>query len=315
MSKAEQPVYLGIDIGGSALKYGWGNSKVHLKCFHRIPLTDNTLKSLEMSIKLILQAINDEIGLEQISAIGVGTPGTINRKTKRLDGVNPNLPEWVNLDPSCLFPAEFRGKLFFDNDANLMTLAEAKFAPQFTHIIGITIGSGIGCGFVEKGFLYHGAHGYAMEIGHNIIFPQGELCNCGKNGCVEAYTSVNGLLNIIRKTHSSLSLKNMNDILELSSKDIGIALLLDQSTTIMSSAIANLAINLDADLIVVGGGVVELPDYPFNILKKKILDGLSDLIKNNIVIRKAELGNKAGVMGAVFLAEQQDMSVNGMEFA
>lgn len=315
MSTQMQPHYLGIDIGGSAVKYGYGINGQQLICYERILLRDNTLQSLQIAIRTILETTDEQVGLGNLAGIGMGTPGTIDIKTGKLVGVNPNLLEWVNLDPACLFPVELRSRLHIDNDANLMALAEAVSAPEHSHVIGVTIGSGIGCGFVANRELYHGAHGFAMELGHNIAVSGGERCNCGKDGCLEAYASVNGLLNIIRKNVMPIPLSNMQNILDLAKREAGINTLIDRSLSYLSTAIANLAINLDADLIVLGGGVVELEDYPFDLLREKILDSLTELIKNKIVIRKARYGNRAGVIGAICLAQNADISVKGMKLA
>jgi glucokinase len=298
----KESIYLGIDIGGSALKYGWGNCKQGLLSFDRIELNGNSLQSLQSSIHYLLKSVDTAVGLSNIEAIGVGVPGTLELKTGRIVGINPNLPQLTEFDPKSLFPEEFISRVHVENDANLMALAEADQLQDCKYVIGITIGSGIGCGFVKNGQIYHGAHGYAMEFGHTIIKEKGAKCNCGRYGCLEAYTSVNGLLNLIHAILPDLKPKTMQDIISLAKKDAAIKKILLDSIEHLSVGIANLAVILDADAIIIGGGVVDVPDYPFSILQKKSLDLIPEQLKNQLMIKRAVYGNKAGVIGAIIIA-------------
>ncbi|MFO7659446.1 MAG: ROK family protein [Candidatus Cloacimonadaceae bacterium] len=308
MSIEGSKIYLGIDIGGSSVKYGWGNSAQGMLHYGQTTLTKASKKALEEIVNLILESVNKEIGLEHIAAIGVGTPGMINRQTGKLEGVNPNLSDWVDINPISIFPDELQDKITIDNDANLMTLAEAYLLPEVSHVLGITIGSGIGCGFVINKQIYHGSRGYAMELGHNTVLVNGTVCNCGRRGCLEAYASVNGLLNLIRNSESGSGSKktsSMKDILQDGAADINMQKIIDQSIDYLAMAISNLVINLDAEAIVLGGGVMDIDDYPAHKLMKRIMENLPDLLKKSTVIKKASLGNKAGAMGAIHLAEDE----------
>lgn len=298
-----QSTYLGLDIGGSSVKFGWGDSKKGLQHFDRIILKDNTIESLFKAVNNIKDVVHSTIGFDSIMAIGIGTPGTYDIESGEIKGINPNLPELTNLNPKCMFSQEMEPYVFVDNDANLMALAESLHFHKHKYVLGITIGSGIGCGYVINKQIYHGAHGYAMELGHTIVKINGRKCNCGKYGCLEAYSSVNGLINQMIKINPLLSLNDMNDILVSSREDTHTLKLLDDSLHYLSVAIDNLIINLDVELVVIGGGSVELDNYPFAQLKKLILDGLPEINKNKIRVARAFNGNKAGVIGAISIAE------------
>ncbi len=302
----EEKFYLGIDIGGSAIKFGWGNCKHGLLGFERSELQDTTLASLQSNIIQILQFVDNKIGLVNIQTIGMGTPGTIERKSGKIVGVNPNLQQLTDLDPKTLIPEYISQQVLVDNDANLMVLAEAQQLKGCTHIIGITIGSGIGCGFVKDGQIFHGAHGYAMELGHSTVNPEGVRCNCGRLGCLEAYSSINGILNLIRVLSPDTDLKTLQDIVMSAKNNSIVNKCLADSIVYLSGSIANLAIVLDADAIVIGGGAVEVTGYPLTNLFEKILDLLPNILKDNIIVRKANYGNQAGVLGAIILAEKHN---------
>jgi glucokinase len=302
--KTDKNLYLGIDIGGSSVKYGWGNPSDGLLYFDKVHLNGTSLESLTITVNKIMGIVNKEIGLQNIIAIGVGTPGTINLKTGKLEGVNPNLQEWVNIDPKIIFPAELRDKIKFENDANLMALAEASCLPEVHNLIGITIGSGIGCGWVIDGQIYHGAHGYAMELGHNIVEVNGIKCNCGKRGCLEAYASVNGLLNRVNSNKEFMQLENMQDILNYSRQNLLIKGYLKESIQYLSLAISNLLINLDSGALIIGGGVIENPEFPYIKLERAIVKGFPHIQRDKIIVRKAIYGNWAGVMGALLISSR-----------
>jgi glucokinase len=296
---------LGIDIGGSSIKYGWGNSQDGLQEFHRVLLAENNLLCLRTTLSAILEEFDKNIDLKRISAIGIGVPGMIDTNSNKIVGVNPNLPDLTDINPVDLLPKELRSIAFADNDANLMALGESYLIDNKTHILGITIGSGIGSGFVLKNEIYHGAHGYAMEIGHNNVCIGGLLCNCGKKGCLEAYASVSGMLNQVQKKLPLLVLKDLNSLIKASEDFTYIKRVINTGIEYLAISISNLALNLDADVIVIGGGAVEVTGYPMKRLQKKILDTYPNMIKKRIEIRKAQLGNKSGVFGAICFAEQK----------
>ncbi len=299
----KQTVFLGLDIGGSSIKFGWGNSKQGLLHSERIILEDTSLKAVFNTINKIEKIVQNNIGFDKVDAIGVGVPGTYDIISGEIKGINPNLPELTNINPKNMFSDKMESYIFVDNDANLMALAEASCLPDAKHVLGVTIGSGIGCGFVINNQIYHGANGYALELGHTIVEINGEKCNCGKNGCLEAYSSVNGILNQIKRTKPYEELKNMTDILMASQNDEHILRLINNSLNYLSVAIGNLIIILDVEVVVIGGGVIEMKNYPFLKLKKLILDGLPEINKNKVSVNKAHFGNKAGVIGAIKIAE------------
>lgn len=301
-------LYLGIDIGGSSIKYGCGNSHHGLLFFRSKNLEEKNAKGIKTTLKNILKEAEETIKPNKLEGIGLGTPGMLNLKTGLIQGINPNLQDWTDLDPRISFDNKWHNRIWIDNDANLMTLAEASLRRKVKYVVGITIGSGIGSGLVINGKIYHGAHGYSMELGHNTVVINGALCNCGRKGCLEAYASVNGMINRIHEIKPNVKVMNIGQILSLASKNRAVGKILSDSLMYLGTAIANLAINLDADAIIIGGGVIEVPEYPFAKLKKSIKSNLPSLLSSQILITKAKLGNKSGVMGGILLAEQSDIS-------
>jgi len=296
-------LFLGFDIGGSSIKYGWGNKLSGLSYFNKQVLENPHFEDIAKVVQTIINEADKSLGISDIDYICIGTPGTINKRTGRITGANPNLINWTNLDPRDVLPESMRIKAIAENDANLMALGESVFFPNSNYLLGITIGSGIGCGFVDNGKIYKGSQGFAMELGHNVVIHNGQLCNCGKKGCLEAYASVNGMRNRIIQKFSNLKLMDIDDILQATKESLEIQSIIDESLQLLSCAVANLIINLDADAVVFGGGVIDNASYPFPDLKEQILSSLPEIYRKKIIIKKARLGNKAGVWGAVLAAE------------
>ncbi|MCB5246010.1 MAG: ROK family protein [Candidatus Cloacimonadaceae bacterium] len=305
--------FLGIDIGASSVKYGWGNCKIGLQYFNKKDLSIKSLSYLKNIISDILNlALSNPIG-QNIQAIGIGTPGTIDLKNHQIVGINPNLPFLVNIDIRSLIPDNIKLPVYWDNDANLMCFAEAWQRNFKNDIVGITVGSGIGCGFVQKDNIFHGSHGYAMELGHICIIPGGEICSCKRKGCVEAYSSMDGLRRRISlleipfsKTEFSL---NVKDLLNLAAIDPKVYRIIEEGLSILAQGIANLSVLLDPEVIVIGGGAMEGALYDWEKLQNKIKECLPSINAQNIKIEKALAGNKAGVLGAIILAESANKFV------
>jgi glucokinase len=146
------------------------------------------------------------------------------------------------------------------------------------------------------------------------IIPGGELCSCGRKGCVEAYSSVDGLKRRISlleipfsKTESSL---NVKDLLYLSAIDSKAKQILEEGLYILAQGITNLSVLLDPEIIVIGGGAMEGSLYDWKKLQKQIIDFMPAINAEHTRIEKALAGNKAGVLGAIILAESVNKFVS-----
>lgn len=295
--------YLGIDIGGSSIKYGVGSCEQGLLFFGSIPVCEKSLHGFRKLFTEIFNHLKRGSLLTDLHGIGIGSPGMIDHRLAKIVGTNPNLPFWTDIAPDALIPVEIKLPCVFDNDANLMALAEAQYFDASHNVIGLTIGSGIGSGFVCKRNIFHGSRGFAMELGHVTVVHNGELCNCGKRGCLEAYASLNGMRN--RLCHLGLEAQQWNllDLLQRAESNPIVKQILEQGLEQLALALANLILILEPDHLVIGGGASELPEYPSEELKAMIAELLPQHFYANISVDKARLGNKAGVLGAIALAE------------
>ncbi len=299
---------LGLDIGGSSVKYGWGTCQAGLQYFNKLDHEQKSLSHLTDTVRQILDICAREIGWDRIASIGIGTPGTLDRCSGKIVGVNPNLPFWVNLNPCDLITSELKIPVSCDNDANLMCLAEAWMRGSHGSVAGITVGSGIGCGLVVEGRVYHGAHGFAFELGHVTSIPGGALCSCGRKGCLEAYAAVEGLRKRIMELPEAENIiiesSGLTDIISFSRTNSAAASFIREGMEVLARGISDLIVLLDPDTVVIGGGAMDGGLYPWAELKAAIYSFLPPLNAEHTTLEQALEGNRAGVLGAIILASQ-----------
>jgi len=284
-----------FDLGGSSLKYGYGNAKQGLLHYDAVIHKEKTLKGLETLFANVLARLN-ETG-RTFTALSIATPGILNPHTGRIMGSTPNLPylQGVNLKEMLFDLSQL--PIYIENDANLMTLAES-YACTTDTVLGITIGSGIGTGLVVKHKIFSGEYFRAMEAGHMVIVPNGRQCLCGKRGCFEAYCSSDSMRRIIYQQFPDMD--GLNILKILSSDSPAVIKAIEKVLDLFALALSNLVMITDPGTIVIGGGVIEIEQFNFDYLKKKTLSFLTSEFKE-CEIKKAVYGNKAGCMGALAL--------------
>ncbi len=298
----------GLDIGGSSIKYGWGDCQTGLQYFGKLELRQKNLSHLRETVRQSLEICLRAIGENGLRAVGIGTPGTIDRRSGKIVGVNPNLPFWVDLDPRELIPAQLNLPVFCDNDANLMCLAEAWLRGGRGTMAGITVGSGIGCGLTVDGKIWHGAHGFALELGHITSIPRGEPCSCGRKGCLEAYSSVEGLRQRLLALPGAGDFvtgdSSLPTLLAFGRARPEAAGIISSGMEVLARGISDLIVVLDPDAVVIGGGAMDGGLYPWEDLVDCVRYFLPPLNAERTSLEQAREGNRAGVLGAVILASE-----------
>lgn len=308
------PVYAGVDLGGTTAKIGLVDSQGSILIENKVPSkgdkgADQILKNVVDVIQELLKSDSDYA----LKGVGAGMPGQIDVKNGIiLEGVN--LSAWRNVPAVDILTDFLQVPVKLDNDANVAALAEYAFgAGQGRHfMLMITLGTGVGSGFVLDGNLYHGATDVAGEVGHMKIFIEGQSCTCGDNGCLEAYIGTRGLQNQVQQKIAQGCQTSLRDIHpdKLMPKDITLAAeagdaiakdILQQTGEYLGFALANLNNVLNLDRVVVGGGVANAGDWILNpareMLKKRSLSSCTETID----VVPASLGEKAGLIGAASL--------------
>lgn len=298
---------MGFDVGGSSVKWGFGNCQQGLLCFESVAIKDKSLQGLQDIFDHILSEVDGDIKLKNIRGIGIGTPGTIDRASGNIVGINPNLPFWTGISPAILIDPQLKIPVVYDNDANLMCLGESSLLDGNLDIVGITIGSGIGSGYVQKGRIFHGSHGLGMEFGHITAVPSGEVCNCGRKGCLEAYASIEGIKSRAKKQlcYTDALAWNLKTLLRFAQEDSHLQRYIQEGEQLLARSLADLCVLLDPDLILLGGGGSEGGLYDIQKIDECLSQSLPSINRHYSALRAASLGNKAGVLGAIVLAQKQ----------
>ena len=186
-------VVLGIDIGGTFTKYGFVDFEGEILDEDSIP-TDNH-NDINLFIHDLKEAVEKKMprGEYNIKGVGIGAPngnyynGTIE--------FAPNLKWKGVINLSQLFQSAFGVPAVVTNDANAAAMGEMLYggAREMKNFIMITLGTGLGSGIVANGQMIYGHDGFAGELGHVIVDPEGRKCGCGRRGCLETYVSVTGI--------------------------------------------------------------------------------------------------------------------------
>ncbi len=303
---------LGIDIGGTNTVFGLvdkeGNIFFQNSFKTKDFLTPNDLakaifnKWLEIKLKLNKN--------EKLKGIGIGAPNG-NYNTGCVEFA-PNL-KWKNkVHLTKIFENYFKLPTYLNNDANAATLGEMMFgaAKNLTDFIFITLGTGLGSGFVSNGKLIYGHDGFAGEFGHVLHIPNGRLCGCGRKGCLEAYVSANGIkltaIELLKKNKKSI----LNDykIQELTPKLIYQAAIKKDKTAIevynltgeiLGTKLADAVLITNPQAIILFGGISNAGSLLITPTKKAMEINLLPIFKNKTKIIKSKLLNKnAAVLGS-----------------
>ena len=321
-SKKRQRYIVGVDLGGTKIFAGAlsEDGKGH-----------HGMRSIPTSPELGAEGVTDRIvGLiegvildtmhqtdakrEDFIGIGIGAPGPLDRE-KGLVIVAPNLG-WRNYPLRDRISGRLGLPTTLDNDANCATLGEWwQGAARGGHtVIGMTIGTGIGGGIIIDGRLFHGASDVAGEIGHTTIDLNGRHCKCGNYGCLEAYASgpaiaVRAREVLVREETASLIPSMVNGKLEdvtaetvyqaASQGDAVANEIVRDTARYLGVGIANLLNILNADVVVVAGGVTRAGDGLFVPLRAEVRRRAFRPAVEATRIVPGELPGTAGVIGAV----------------
>lgn len=186
---------LGIDIGGTKTSFGFVDRQGTMLDATSIPTQPND--SAETFVSRLHHEIEVlRVGLPSshcLCGIGIGAPNANHYRGTIEKAVNLNWGQIV--DFVALIRRHYDLPVSITNDANAAAIGEMLFgkARGMKHFIVITLGTGLGSGIVTNGQLLYGASGFAGELGHTVVDPEGRRCRCGKRGCLETYVSATGL--------------------------------------------------------------------------------------------------------------------------
>ncbi|NTW32698.1 MAG: ROK family protein [Bacteroidetes bacterium] len=317
----KKELVIGIDIGGTNTDFGivdkegnilW-NDSIKTNKYNEVEpfITDLTSK-----IKTGLAKFRENF---IVKGIGVGAPNG-NFFTGNIEFA-PNL-KWKGIIPLAdLISKELFLPVTLTNDANAAALGEMIYgaAKGMKDFIVITLGTGLGSGIVVNGKLLYGHDGFAGELGHTVVFSEGRLCGCGKNGCLETYASATGIvttaIEILNNSKEPSLLRNIKftegeeklsskDIFQAAEKGDKIALeIFEYTGKILGIKLADAVAFSSPEAIILFGGLANAGKFIFTPTKKYMEYYLLPFFRNKIKLLPSLLNDQnAAILGAAALA-------------
>ena len=312
---------IGIDIGGTKVAGGLVDVDGHI--VHRArrdtPHRSKSPSVVEDTIVEVVSELSRIAGAEAVSAVGIGAAGFV--AADRATVVFAPHLSWRHEPLQAALEKRVAVPIFVDNDANAAAWAEWKFGAGRgeSHLMMITLGTGIGGGILIDGEVQRGRFGIAGEFGHMQVVPGGHRCECGNRGCWEQYASGNALVREARTLFSANSpiASDLLDRVQGIPENLTGPLITDAARdgdptarellaeigNWLGVGIANLAAAFDPGTFVIGGGLGAAGDLLLASARetfKRQLTGRGYRPEARIVA--AELGNDAGLIGAADLA-------------
>jgi len=310
--------YVGIDLGGTNIAAGVVDENGRIIHKDSVPtLREREYPEIIKDMAMLSLKVIRDAGLEvkDIKSIGIGSPGTPNKKDGILIYANNlkfrNVPMRAEMQKYINLP------VIIDNDANCAALAESVSgaARDADHSIMITIGTGLGGGIVIDKKIYSGFNYAGGELGHTVIVSGGKLCTCGRRGCWEMYASATGLIEQTKEAAQQYPDSLINKLVDgdLSRIDAKTAFdaakqgdeagrkVVDQYIVYLAEGITNIINIFTPQVLVIGGGVSKEGEYLLKPLREIVSRDVYGKDVPQTSIRVAELGNDAGIVGAAML--------------
>ena len=320
MDKGEKDMYIGVDLGGTNIAVGivdeQGNIKHEKSCITRVDKEPEEI--VEDMVALILNTLEEfNMELKEIIAIGIGIPGLADKDGCVIYCVNLG---WKNVQLRDLLQKKFDKPIYIDNDATVAALAEYERGSMKNCKSGVmlTLGTGIGTGIILNGDVYSGFNGVGSELGHVVVGQNFYNCNCGRNGCLETFASSTAIIKytkklieemnenttIIGKAGGDINNINAKIVFDCAKEGDKIAnLAVDRLVKYLGIGIFNIVNFIDPEVIALGGGVAGAGQYLLDMVINEVMPNrlFNELPMSRIVL--AELGNKAGIIGAAMIAK------------
>ncbi len=311
----KKKVSIGIDIGGTNTIYGILDREGNFLAQGQIPTKDHQeievfLAALNEKIRLSLRNLNNRIIVE---GIGIGAPmGNINKGTIEYSA---DLP-WKGIIPLADLFKEFTNlPVIVTNDANAAAIGEMIYggAKGMKNFVVITLGTGLGSGFVVNGELVYGHDGFAGELGHTTIRPgeSNRQCGCGRKGCLETYVSATGIKRTLFKLmadmidDSPLKGISFNDLTASMISDAAkegdkIAIRAFEHTgRMLGFKLADVVAHTNPEAIFLFGGLALAKDLIFEPTRKYMEENLLSVYKGKVKLLPSKLNSQnAAVLGA-----------------
>lgn len=318
MSTWRAGLAIGVDVGGTKIAAGVVDERGAILEELQVesPATDTTAMGDAIAGLVLRLRSHHEVG-----AVGVGAAGFVDR-TRSIVLFSPNLA-WREVPLRVELERRIQLPVVIENDANAAAWGEFAFGAgaDIDDLLLLTVGTGVGGGIVLDGHLHRGAFGVAAEVGHLRLVPDGRRCGCGNRGCFEQYASGTALVREARE-RAAAGAARAQGLLDRAGGDpmritgpliteaaqAGDSFAVEALATVgrwLGEGLASLADVLDPAVAVIGGGVSAAGDLLLDPVREGFLDQVSGRGHRPLLeVRRAGLGNDAGVVGAADLARR-----------
>lgn len=236
-----------------------------------------------------------------IIGIGIGVYGILS-KTKKI--VFAPFSSWKSIELKTIIENYTNIKTYVENEANISALGENIFYSNQNNLISLNIGIGVGMGIIIDKQLYTGENGYAGEIGHTILIPNGKECVCGNKGCLEKYISDIAIMDQYKElTNDEISITEF--ISRLKSKDPVASKIYHDFICNLSITINNISQSFNPHIIVIKSKIVE--NIPESI--SEIKNRLRSQVMLLDILTTSEFKSKTNVLGLTYVLIQEFLKV------
>lgn len=306
-----QPLALGIDIGGTGTAFGIVDRRGQI--IEKGEMTTKghpTVQDFIAALTAAVAPLVEKVGRENIAGVGVGAPNA-NFYTGEI-AYAANLP-WEGVIPLAkLLKEALHQEVTITNDANAAAIGEMTYgaAKGMKDFIMITLGTGVGSGFVANGQLIYGHDGFAGEIGHVTAVRDGRDCGCGRKGCLETYASATG---IVRSAEEWLEQRDDNTVLRAYKGRVNSKMVHDAAVTgdafalelfeytgmILGRTLADAVAITSPQAIVFFGGLAKSGEILMKHVRRHMEANLLRVFKNKVALTFSELPDAdAAILGA-----------------
>lgn len=312
----QNDMVLGIDIGGTETSFGFVDNQGALLATGTMPtLADQPVEAFLSRLEARIEDIGIALSAGfRLKGIGIGAPNAHHGRGTIENPVNLNWGSIVRF--KALIRKHYHLPVSITNDANAAALGEGMFgtARGMKHFIVVTLGTGLGSGLVVDGRLLYGASGFAGELGHTVVDPEGRRCSCGKQGCLETYVSAPGIvrtaLELLASQNEPSRLRAMKAseitskiLFEAAQNGDGIALqAFDRTARILGMKLADAVAHVSPEAIFLSGGLAAAGDILLQPAKRYLNEFLFGVYRDSVRLMLSGLPAGAGaVLGAAAL--------------
>ena len=314
----ESPLALAADLGATLLRVALIDSRGHI--IQSQTQETQVSKGRDDVVQRLIACLSDmalNTRPESLVGVGISVASPVDPKTGVMR-YPPNMPGWDGFTLRPLLEEKLKLQVSIANDATLAALAEHRFGAGrgYSNLIYMTISTGIGGGIIIDGDLYTGAGGFAGEIGHMSMDPDGPMCNCGNIGCLEALASGIAIARRAREGVASLQSSEILNIVQGNLEQIDAKIvaraarkgdplakdIMEDAATNIGRGIVSLLHVFDPEVVIVGGGLSQAWDILYPGIQKEITDHTMAHQRRRVPLLGTYLGDSVSLLGAAALA-------------